>query len=206
VPFSALAFYGVTYNTLSPTQQAAIDARGGPTQAQVTLSQQVNAPGRLRINGLEFTWVQPLDFLFDRYLGLRGLGFNANMTIVDQSASGGAVAQGVPPRSYNVTGYYEHGPLSLRLSRTWNKGFISSGTGQNGIPLAALHSDNYGQWDFAGSVKLASVLGYDRAPELTLDVQNITKEKQRSYFQFEDAAFTYYDPGRIVLVGLRGKF
>ena len=44
-PFSDLAAYGVTYSTLSPTQQAAIDSRGGPGAATVVLSQQVNASG-----------------------------------------------------------------------------------------------------------------------------------------------------------------
>ena len=208
VPFSTLAQYGVTYDTLSPTQQAAINSRGGPGTANVVLSQQVNAPGKLTINGLELTWVQPLDFLLGRYLGLNGFGFNANMTIVDQSGSGSAqaVATGVPPRSYNVTAYYENHGISARVSRTWNKAFIASGFNQNGIPLAALYSANYGQWDFAGSVDLAKIMGNDRFPQLTLDVQNITKEKQRTYFQFPNATFSLFDPGRLVMVGLRGHF
>lgn len=207
VPFSSLAFYGVTYDTLSPTQQTAINSRGGPSQAQVTLTEQVNAAGKLNINGLELTWVQPLDFLLGP-LGLKGFGFNANFTIVDQSGSGSAqaVATGVPPRAYNVTGYYENHGVSLRVSRTWAKGFIASGLGQNGISAAALYTDSYGQWDFAGSVKLADYLGPKWAPELTLDVQNFTKAAQRSYFQFPNAAFTYYKPGRFVMLGLRGRF
>ena len=208
VPFSSLALYGVTYNTLSPTQQAAIDSRGGPNSATIVLTQQVNAPGSLKINGLEFTWVQPLDFLLGRYLGLNGFGFNANMTIVDQSGSGSAqaVATGVPPRAYNVTAYYENHGVSARVSRTWNKGFIASGFNQNGIPAAALYSDSYGQWDFAGYVDLEKVLDRPNLPQLTLDVQNITKEKQRSYFQFPNATFSFFDPGRIIMVGLRGHF
>jgi TonB-dependent receptor len=208
VPFSTLAQYGVTYDTLSPTQQTAINSRGGPSAANVVLTEQVNSPGKLKINGIELTWVQPLDFLLGRYLGLNGFGFNANMTIVDQSGSGSAqaVATGVPPRAYNVTGYYENHGLSLRLSRTWAKAFIASGFNQNGIPLAALYSDNYGQWDFAGSVDLAKIMNNDRLPQLTLDVQNITKEKQRSYFQFPNATFSLFDPGRLILVGLRGHF
>ncbi len=63
VPFSALAAYGVTYDTLTPTQQGAIDSRGGPAAAEVVLTQQVNADGKLTVNGLEFQIVQPLDFL-----------------------------------------------------------------------------------------------------------------------------------------------
>jgi TonB-dependent receptor len=208
VPFSALSFYGVTFDTLSPTQQTAINQRGGPDSATVVLQQQVNAPGKLTINGLELTWVQPLDFLLGRYLGLNGFGFNANYTLVDQSGSGSAqaVATGVPPRSYNVTGYYENHGISVRLSRTWNKGFIASGFNQNGIPLAALYSDSYGQWDLASSVKLGNFIGGNHMPELTFDVQNITDAKQRSHFQFSNAAFTYYNPGRLFLVGIRGNF
>jgi hypothetical protein len=216
-PFSSLAFYGVTFGTLSPTQQQGICSRAGKTLAtctasdvagqNVVLTEQVNAPGKLTINGLELTWVQPLDFLLGRF-GLNGFGFNANFTIVDQSGSGsaGAVATGVPPRAYNITGYYENHGISLRLSRTWNKGFVASGLNQNGITNAALFNDSYGQWDFAGSVKLADYLGPKWAPELTLNVQNITKTAQRSYFQFPDAAFTYYKPGRLILLGLRGRF
>ena len=83
---------------------------------------------------------------------------------------------------------------------------MASGLNQNGIPLATLNSDSYGQWDFAGSVDLAKVFAKPRLPELTLDVQNITKAKQRSFFQFEDAAFTDYNPGRLILIGLRGHF
>ncbi|MEO6360593.1 MAG: TonB-dependent receptor, partial [Sphingomicrobium sp.] len=209
LPFSTLAQYGVTYDTLSPTQRSAIDARGGPGAATVILTQQTNVPGKLNINGLEFTWVQPLDFLLGRF-GLNGFGFNANLTIVDQSGSGSAaglaVATGVPPRSRNITGYYENHGVSLRLSNTFSKGFQASGPGQNGISAAALFTDDYHQWDFAGSLELSKILGMRSLPDLTLDVQNITKEAQRSYFQFPNAAFTYYKPGRIVMAGIRGKF
>jgi hypothetical protein len=35
---------------------------------------------------------------------------------------------------------------------------------------------------------------------------NITKEKQRSTFQYDNAAFTLYDPGATYLIGIRGQF
>lgn len=105
-----------------------------------------------------------------------------------------------------MTGYYENHGISARVSRTWNKGFIASGFNQNSIPLAAIYSDSYGQWDFAGSLDFAKITGNDRMPQLTLDVQNITKEKQRSYFQFPNATFSRFDPGRLILIGLRGHF
>src|SRR5688500_15838271 len=123
VPFSDLAAYGVTFDTLSPTQQAAINARGGPGAANVVLTQQVNAEGKLTVNGLEFQLVQPLDFLTERF-GLTGLGVQGNMTIIDQKGEGAApaVAVGVAPTTYVVGGYFENYGVSARLIWTYNEG------------------------------------------------------------------------------------
>ena len=77
VAFAELAQYGITYDTLNPTQQIALNSRGGPTVAQVQVTSQVNVPNKLTINGLEFQWVQPLDFL-TRMIGVTGFGFNRN--------------------------------------------------------------------------------------------------------------------------------
>ncbi|MGQ3048895.1 MAG: TonB-dependent receptor [Niveispirillum sp.] len=205
VPFAALAAYGVTYDTLSPTQQAAINSRGGPGTATVVLQQQVNAEGRLTVNGLEFNWVQPLDFLLEDVVP--GLGFIANATIIDQKGKGAApaVAIGVAEYTYNVTGYYEHGGVSARISQTFTKGSQTSGLNQNGIPAAALYSDDYRQWDFSSSLDLNEITGSTGLPQLTFDVTNLANAKQRSYFQFDNATFTSYTPGRTFMIGLRGR-
>jgi TonB-dependent receptor len=205
VPFAALSAFGITFDTLTAAQQTAINSRGGPGTATVVLQQQVNASGDLTVNGLEFNWVQPLDFI-----GLHGLGITANLTFVDQKGSGAApaVAVGVAPETYNATLYYENRGISARVSRTYAEGSVTSGTNQNGIPAAALFSNNYGQWDFSSSFDLAKMFGSGSSwyPQLTLDVINFTDEEQRSYFQFSNAAFTQYQPGRQIMVGLRGVF
>jgi TonB-dependent receptor len=208
LPFSALAQYGITFETLSPTQQIAINSRGGPGTATVVMTQQVNASGTLKVNGLEANWVQPLDFITGPALGITGLGFTANLTLLEQKGSGAApaVATGVSPVSYNVTAYYEKGGVSARFSTTFAQGNQASGLNQNGIAAAALFNDDYQQFDFSGSLDLSEIFDNDGLPELTLDVINITKTKQRAYFQFSNAAFTFYDPGRTVMVGLRGRF
>jgi len=208
VPFSSLSQYGITFDTLTPTQQAAINSRGGPGTATVVLTQQVNADGRLIVDGLEATWVQSLDFLLGRYLGIRGFGFSVNGTIIDQRATGAApaIAVGVSPHTYNATFYYENHGISARLSTTWAEGNQSSLANQNGITNAALFADDYQQWDFSSSLDLATIFGSRHLPQLTFDVVNIFKAVQRSYFQFENAAFTSYQPGRTVMIGLRGRF
>jgi len=208
LPFSALAVYGITYDSLSPTQQAAINSRGGPGAATVQITQQVNASGTLDVNGLEFQWVQPLDFILDRYLGIRGFGFNANATIVDQKGSGAApaTALGVAKYTYNLTGYYEHGGISLRLTQTFQKGAQVTGLGQNGIAAAAFYTKDYRQTDFSSIFDLEKILGVRRAPQITFDVVNIGNASLGNYFQFPNATQQLDRPGRTFMIGVRGSF
>jgi TonB-dependent receptor len=197
LPFRAL---GIPFDALTPTQQVAINNRGGPDAATVTVTQQVNAGGVLTIRGYELNWVQPLTFLVD------GLGFTANYTRVYQSASGAGappVAIGVSPYTYNLTGYYEKGPMSVRLSWTYNDDQISSGPNQNSVPVAQLRTDARGQLDMSASYELDFI---PFSPRLTFDAINLTDEPQRQTFEYTNAAFTYYKPGRAFLVGLRAKF
>jgi TonB-dependent receptor len=197
IPFNQL---GIPFDTLAPNQQTAILSRGGPDVATVTVNQQVNAGGILKLRGYELNWVQPLDMLLD------GLGFSANYTRVSQDGEGAgapAVAVGVSPMTYNATAYYENYGASVRLSYTYQDDQIISGAGQNGIPIARLRSDGRGQLDMSASYDLDWL---PTSPQITLNVINITEEPLRTTFQFPNAAFNFREPGRQILIGLRGNF
>ncbi|HEU4590205.1 MAG TPA: TonB-dependent receptor [Steroidobacteraceae bacterium] len=197
IPFTAL---GIPYENLSPTQQAAIDQRGGPNVAVVTVTQQVNASGVLNIQGYEAIWVQPLNFV------LQGLGFSSNYTRVSQHPQGTGVpaqAVGISPTSYNFTAYYENHGATVRLSYNHNAAQISSGLGQNGIPYGQYFTDAYGQLDMSASYEFSNL---PTSPQITLNVTNITGEHQRSTFVYDNATWTFYDPGYSILLGIRGKF
>ncbi len=206
VPFSYLAQFNITYDTLSPTQQAALNTRGGPGSATVVLTRQTNAPGTLAVQGAELNWVQPLDKL----VGVRGFGFSANYTHIHQGADvAGFVALGVPSDTYNVTPYYEAHGYMVRLSYTFSKGSQISTPNQNGITNASLFQDDYKQLDLSSNLDLSRVLDKDffgMSPQLTLDITNLNKAKQRQYFQFPSATYTYYEPSRTIMLGLRMKF
>jgi TonB-dependent receptor len=209
VLFRDLAQYGLTLESLGASQQTSVINRGG-LDAPVQLNQIVNASGRLTINGLEFNWVQPLDFVLSR-IGLEGLGFTANYTIIDQKGQGAAppIAIGVPGESYNATAYYENHGVSARLSVTFAQGSQGSGpnSNQQQVTGAELFGEDYTQWDFSSSVDFSSLLGWsDVVPQLTVEVINITEETRRTNFQFSNANYTEYDSGRTVIVGLRGRF
>ncbi len=108
--------------------------------------------------------------------------------------------------TYNLTGYYEHNGVTLRLSHVYRKGSQSSGANQNGVTAAALFSDTYKQTDFSSSYDLEKIFGMKNAPQLTFNVTNLTNESLRSHFQYDNATFTYYKPGRQYLMGLRMSF
>ena len=205
VTFGDLAQYGVTLESLGAGQRDAVNNRGG-NAAPVQLNQLVNASGKLTINGLEFNWVQPLDGI-----GLRGLGFMANATFIDQTGEGAApaIAVGVPPETYNATLYYEDFGVSARVSMTRSLGSQGSGpnSNQQQITGAELWGTDYKQIDFAASFDLSKIFGWSEfVPQLTVEGINITEEKRRTNFQYTNAMFTEFDSGRTIMVGLRGAF
>jgi TonB-dependent receptor len=216
-PFSALVGQGITYATLTPTQQRAIDARGGPAVATVQLSEVDNVDHAMAINGFELTLVQPLDAVLARY-DLSGFGFTANLTMVHQKSVTATVATGVVPLTYNLSAYYESRMLSVRTAYVFNGAAAASDTNQNGICLPAISSHtcpggariyngSYGQLDLSASLKLAALFGaIPSDPALLLDIQNLTKSKLKSYFQYREATYASYAPGTTFMFGIRGAF
>ena len=227
--FPYLEQFGITYGTLSPQQQGALDLKtggvGGSNSAAlpIIVSQQQNAQGLLTINGMELDYSQPLDFLLEQY-GLPGFGITANVTIVDQKSSGTlpAIAGGVAPLTYNATAYYDHNGVMIRFSWTWNDKYYTTGaTGGIHGPLPAQHFGRhsgctagpyfinapYGQLDMSSSYRLSNLFGdIPGDPELTFDIQNLTKSKLRTYEQYTYATNTYYDFGSVYLFGFRAAF
>jgi hypothetical protein len=72
---------------------------------------------------------------------------------------------------------------------------------------AELFGDDYTQYDFSSSFDFSEMFDLsEMVPQLTIDVVNINEATRRSYQQFSSAAFSYFDSGRTVMVGLRGRF
>ncbi|MDR7331262.1 TonB-dependent receptor [Roseateles asaccharophilus] len=223
--FADLNTYGVnwTQGGLTDTQKQGLYTRAGlpvptdlaalPTASQlaainalgVTLTQTQNTSDELKIKGLEFTVQQPLDQLTSY---LKGFGVSANYTKVKQS--GANVATGVPPYTYNLAAYYEGRFGGFRVTKTFTKGSQSTGTGQNGITAAAFFGLDYDQVDFTSRVNLGeilgSTLGWKKDLQMTFDVFNVTRSSQRTNFQFANAPYAIYEPGRTYQVGLRASF
>ena len=191
----------IPFSSLLSTQQNALNDRAAATGVSVNdLPITVNRPvnlSDLKIKGLEMTWVQPLDFL------VKGLGFSANGTYLKQSSSSGLVATGVSKYSYNLQGFYENNGLSVSVNYVWNDKSIAVNKPQNGISNASLRNDARGQLDMSAGYQLPF---FNNALRLTLDVLNITDEPIRTTFEYDNAAYSVYYPGRSVLAGIRANF
>ena len=225
VPFSALDAYGINWtNNLTRDQRRALYIRAGyanpPTDLDalpapdqlaainalpITLQQTQNTSDKLYIKGIELTVQQPLD-LVSSYL--KGFGVSANYTKVKQS--GANVAIGVPPYTYNLAAYYEGTYGGFRVTKNFTKGSQTSGTGQNGIPAAAFYGLDYAQVDFTSRLNIGELLGaaigWKKDLQATFDVFNVTRATQRTNFQFANAPYAIYEPGRTYQVGLRASF
>ncbi|MFG6416472.1 TonB-dependent receptor [Roseateles sp. DC23W] len=219
--FADLNAYGVnwTQGGLTDTQKQGLYTRAGlpvpgdlataPTGAAlaainalgITLTQTQNTADELKIKGLELTVQQPLDIISSY---LKGIGVSANYTKVKQS--GANVATGVPPYTYNLAAYYEGRFGGLRVTKTFTKGSQSSGTGQNGITAAAFYGMDYDQVDFTSRLNIGEFFGWKKDLQATFDIFNVTRSQQRTNFQFANAPYAVYEPGRTYQVGLRASF
>ena len=67
------------------------------------------------------------------------------------------IAIGISPVTYNIVGYYDNGPASVRLSYVWNDEQISSTPNQNSVPVAQLRTD--GQYRMLGRLPFDTSYG-----------------------------------------------
>ena len=220
-----LAQWGIVFDSFTPQQKQNLSTKCNSqatcASQPLSVNQWVNVQGIESIDGLEFGYVQPLDFVLEKY-GLKGLGVTGNLTIVDQASSGSAAvhAQDVAPYTYNLTGYYDNDGIMLRMSYVFRARTYGSGSNAQSVCLpnttatvdncpkgAYLFGAPYGQADFSSSLKLSRLVGaLPSDPELTFDVQNVFNAKQRSYFQFQNATHSYYYRGQTFMFGVHGTF
>lgn len=191
----------IPFASLQSTQQNALNDRAAlagvaVADLPITVNRPINLQS-LKIQGIEATWVQPLDFL------VKGLGFSANGTYLKQSSGSGLVATGVPKWSYNLQGFYENQGLSVSLNYVWNDESIGQNGPQNGITSAFLGNDSRGQLDLSAGYQLPF---FNKALRLTVDVLNITNEPIRTIFAYDNAPYSVFYPGRQVLAGIRANF
>ncbi|GGY60554.1 TonB-dependent receptor [Pseudoduganella albidiflava] len=178
----------------------------------MTLRTYSNA-GKQVLKGYELAYQQAFDFLPDPF---KGFGALASFTHIDPfnsqrwiTNSGREIeVNSVPKFAYSTTGYYERGPLAVRLS--WNyKGRSLHGDNPRN------NGDDLIRWRAARGY-LDGNISYKISDKLELRIDALNLSNTLAYDYFEDANGVYgsgkktrmdyakYD-GRTIKIGIRGS-
>lgn len=180
-----------------------------PPNTPISLTTFYNG-GKQKLSGLEFAYQQNFTFLPEPF---DGLGAVASYTKVDSDgldwkANSGAIynVSTIPKNGYTATGFYEKGPISVRLTYSYkDKSIVDSGN--SGNDLQRWRSDA-GYLDATIGYKITDYL------ELKLDALNLNNELTYEYYENPEGKFGSGESrkdyakynGRTIMVGVRGSF
>jgi TonB-dependent receptor len=162
--------------------------------------------------GQPFTVYQPININSEHYTGFEvsgqyaftmlpapfdGLGVEANYSYTHPSK---AFADSV---TYNLIGFYEKGPVQLRVAYNWRNAQVLSGNMVT-VNGASVHNDEfqgaYGQLDASAQYQLTKNIA------VFAQALNLTNEKSIKYFGVPDRIEDYEGYGRRYGAGVRVKF
>ncbi|MBJ6122496.1 TonB-dependent receptor [Sphingomonas mollis] len=178
------------------TQQEVIDG------VNYTITLPVNGTSKVQINGAEFGGQYAFDFLpkpFD------GFGVTANYTWSDDKGynqkdyfTGDALTfPGLSKHSYNLSGYYDNGSLSARLSYNWRSRYLIAALDRGNNPAVG---EPFGQWDASASANLTEKVSLFLEG---VNVFNAQRTENAASIYRRNIIETY---GRRVYGGVRVKF
>ena len=159
-------------------------------QTDFIVSELVNGAG-VDLKGIELYWQQAFTFLPEP---LDGFGAIANYTFIDNSDP--EQLTGASRHNYNLIGYYENGPLAVRLSYSWCSDFLQ----QAAVPPAmGRETQSYGTLDGSIGVKLTDYA------TVVVEAVNLTDADEVVQFTTGLPA-NYLDAGRRIFAGMRLAF
>jgi iron complex outermembrane receptor protein len=193
----ALASVGLFYKDVSSfiVQQQSAETYAG---VNYLIARKVNGE-EATVKGVEALVQLPFSFL---PAPLDGLGVVATYSYIDSSTPIRDVAGRVLPfpglsrNNINLVGYYEKGPLSLRVAYNWRDQYLV------GLSAAAtgIYNDSYQD--------LSATFRYDFTERLslTLEASNLLNERQRTYDGTPEALRTNVFFGRIFKASVSMRF
>ena len=150
------------------------------------------------VNGIELAMLHNFE---------SGFGIQANYTRLDTTGAANATSDskvnlhGLSESSYNIIGFYENGPLQVRIAYNWREGYTTCNScvdtkGING----AVSIDDYGQVDASASYAITEQVS------IFADVINLTDEDPYSYTMRKSNILSIVDTGTRYSLGVRATF
>lgn len=133
-----------------------------------------------------------------------GFGAAVNYTFVDSSidrANGSGNADldynGLSPHSFNVSGFYEKGPIQARVTYNYRDEFLVQAFSDQGEPR---QREAYGQLDLSASYDVNDMF------QIFAEGVNVLDEDTRDFSRFQNRFLTYEDTGSRFTLGARATF
>jgi iron complex outermembrane receptor protein len=191
--FSVGAFYKDVSTFIVARQSA--ETYGG---TNYLINRKINGDGA-KVKGIEALLQLPFYFLPG---ALDGFGIVATYSYIDSStpirdAVGRVLAfPGLSKNNVNLVGYYEKGPVSLRVAYNWRDDYLVSLSAAN----TGIYNDAY--------TDLSATFRYDisKSFSLNLEANNLLNQDQRTYDGSSEALRTNLFFGRMYKAGISVKF
>jgi TonB-dependent receptor len=133
-----------------------------------------------------------------------GFGAAVNYTFVDSSidrANGSGNEDldynGLSPHSFNVSGFYEKGPIQARVTYNYRDEFLVQAFSDQGEPR---QREAYGQLDLSASYDVNDMF------QVFAEGVNVLDEDTRDFSRFQNRFLTYEDTGSRFTLGARATF
>ncbi len=174
-------------------REETITNASGETRS-VTIRGPANFDGTGKIKGFEVAYQQTFDFLPSP---LDGFGVNANYTYIESEGLPNAFLNGglvpndatIPPgnlpleqlskHNYNVSVFYEKGPLSVRGAYNWRSRFLLTASDVI-FPYYSIFNEPTGQLDASIFLNIGSVLGLPGDVRIGVQGVNLLNEVTRT--------------------------
>lgn len=135
-----------------------------------------------------------------------GFGVTANYTYVDSSinrAQGSAFEgldyNGLSPHTFNVSGFYEKGPIQARVSYNFRDEFLVQGS-DGSVQGEPREREAFGQVDFSAAYEVTDQF------QIFAEGINLLDTDRRDFSRFENRFLEFEDSGSRYTVGVRGNF
>lgn len=152
-----------------------------------------------KVDGFEASLQQSANGLlpspFDGFGIVANFTYTKSKTSISNTLTGDRVGiEEISKTSYNVIGYYEKYGFSARLAYNYRSAFLSSTTGNGGLPV---YTAAFGQLD--------GQLSYEILPGATIlaEARNPTKQPIRQYQLSANMPTNYVQFGRTFTLGAR---
>jgi iron complex outermembrane receptor protein len=145
--------------------------------------------GTGEIKGVNLSYQQPF--------GQTGFGIVANYTFADGETAAGNDLPFQSENQYNISPYYEEGPLSARVTYGWRSEYLAGGFVAGAPPVSV---------DAYADLGLSLGWKFNDTWQLNFDAQNLLDEEYFQYFEQEFQPANRYKTGRRYQASVQLKF